>query len=205
MVIYVHGKGGSADEAGHYEKLFPGCEVIGFDYRATTPEEAEGEFLRFFAGRRAECDSLTLIANSIGAFFSMSSGIEKLVDRAYFISPIVDMERLICDMMRWADVTERELEARAEIPTNFGETLSWDYLCYVRAHPIVWNVPTFILYGGHDDLTSAETVSAFAEQHCASLTVMRGGSHWFHTDEQMRFLDKWIASAEGDRRDLTKS
>ena len=30
-VIYVHGKGGSADEAAHYQPLFPDAEVVGFD------------------------------------------------------------------------------------------------------------------------------------------------------------------------------
>lgn len=34
---------------------------------------------------------------------------ETLVDRAYFISPIVDMENLICNMMQWSNVTEQEL------------------------------------------------------------------------------------------------
>ena len=28
LVVYVHGKGGSADEAEHYRPLFPGFEVI---------------------------------------------------------------------------------------------------------------------------------------------------------------------------------
>ena len=26
----------------------------------------------------------------------------------------------------------------------------------------------------------------------AGLTVMEGGEHWFHTKEQMRFLDRWM-------------
>ena len=41
-------------------------------------------------------------------------------------------------------------------------------------------------------LTSIETVSAFAKQHHAGLIVMPGGEHWFHTEEQMQFLDHWI-------------
>lgn len=191
-IIYVHGKGGSAEEAEHYRLLFPDCEIIGFDYRSQTPWEAEEEFPAFFAERRTHCDRLTLIANSIGAFFAMSARIEKFVDRAFFISPVADMEKLIGNMMRWANVSEQELEKKREIPTAFGETLSWDYLCYVREHPLFWNVPTKILYGEHDGLTSIETVSAFAEKHCAKLTVMPDGEHWFHTEEQMRFLDGWI-------------
>lgn len=34
IVIYVHGKDGSAEEAEHYRTLFPEAEVIGFDYHA---------------------------------------------------------------------------------------------------------------------------------------------------------------------------
>ena len=36
IVIYVHGKGGSMEEAEHYKPLFPDSEIIGFDYRAQT-------------------------------------------------------------------------------------------------------------------------------------------------------------------------
>lgn len=191
-VIYVHGKGGSAEEAEHYRSLFPNSEVIGFDYRAKAPWEAREEFPKFFAEQRKRCDGLTLAANSIGAFFSMSSLDETLVDRAYFISPVVDMEKLIGSMMMWAGVTEQELEKKLEIPTEFGETLSWNYLTYVRAHPISWKIPTRILYGEHDNLTSLETMTAFAKRIGAELTVMPGGEHWFHTGEQMHFLDDWI-------------
>ena len=103
------------------------------------------------------------------------------------------MEKLIGDMMTWANVTEQRLEERRKIATDFGETLSWRYLCYVHEHPVEWRVPTRILYGERDNLTSKETISAFAERVGAELTVMPGGEHWFHTAEQMRFLDVWIS------------
>lgn len=192
IVIYVHGKGGSAEEAEHYQALFPEAEVIGFDYRAKTPWEAKEEFPLFFTKQRSRCDRLTLIANSIGAFFCLASLDETLVDRAYLISPVVDMEKLIGNMMLWAGVSGQELAEKKEIPTQFGETLSWEYLTYVREHSISWRVPTRILYGERDNLTSFETVSAFAKKTGAALTVMPDGEHWFHTEAQMRFLDRWI-------------
>lgn len=192
LIVYVHGKDGSAEEAEHYTSLFPKDEVIGFDYRSQAPWKAKKEFSAFFAVQRSQCEHLTLIVNSIGAFFALSSLDKTLVDWAYLISPVVDMEALICNMMQWANVTEQELAEKREIATNFGEILSWEYLCYVRQHPIIWNVPTCILYGEHDNLTSIETVSAFAKQHRAELTVMPDGEHWFHTEEQMQFLNHWI-------------
>ena len=172
IVVYVYGKGGNANEAEHYKSLFPGSEVIGFDYKSQTPWEAKEEFTDFFAKQRRHCDSLTLVANSIGAFFSLFSLNDSLVDKAYLISPVADMEKLICSMMQWANVTEQELSEKSEIETDFGETLSWNYLCYVRANPIVWRSPTRILYGEKDNLTSMETISDFANQSGAELTVM---------------------------------
>ena len=194
IMIYVHGKGGSAAEAEHYKALFPEAEVLGFDYRAQTPWEAKAEFPQFFEKQRKQCDRLTLAANSIGAFFSLSSLDETLIDRAYFISPVVDMKNLIENIMLWTGVSERELAEKQEIPTQFGETLSWAYLTYVREHPVLWQVPTRILYGAHDNLTSLETIRAFAEKTGAELTVMPDGEHWFHTERQMQFLDQWIVT-----------
>ena len=179
-VIYVHGKGGSAAEAEHYIKLFPDCRVVGFDYQAQTPWEAKNEFPAFFEKQREEIDSVTLAANSIGAFFSMSSLSKAQVDRAFFISPVVNMEKLITDMMMWAGVDLEELREKGEIPTDFGETLSWEYLCYVRENPVTWDVPTHILYGERDRLTSYVTVKTFAQKIGASVTVMPQGEHWFH-------------------------
>ena len=191
-VLYIHGKGGNAAECAHYKPLFPVCEVIGLDYQTFTPWEAGEEIRAAVKALKAKGKRIILIANSIGAYFSMNAGIDAMIERACFISPIVDMERLIADMMRWANVTEAELEARGTIHTAFGEDLSWNYLCYVRSHPIVWTASTRILYGSRDNLTSLETIRDFAKKHNAALTIMEGGEHWFHTEEQMRFLDNWI-------------
>lgn len=195
IVIYVHGKGGTAEEAKHYQPLFAESDVIGFDYKSQNPWEAKSEFSDFYDLHSKGYDSVILVANSIGAFFSMNSLAEKKISKALFISPIVNMERLIMDMMIWANVSEDELCRKKEISTDFGETLSWEYLCYVRKHPIKWNIPTCILCGANDNLTSIETVSEFAEQTGASLTIMNDGEHWFHTDEQMEFLDNWIRNS----------
>lgn len=196
LVLYIHGKGGSAEEAKHYQPLFPDRDVIGLDYTAQMPWEAKTEFPKLYDSVCGNYESVTVIANSIGAFFTMQALADRQIEKAYFISPIVNMEQLIADMMRWAGVTEEDLQARGEIETAFGETLSWEYLCYVRQHPVIWRVPTQILYGEKDNLTSYETVSKFADQSGAALTVMKNGEHWFRTQEQMQFLDNWIRQAE---------
>ena len=192
LVIYVHGKGGNAEEAKHYQPLFAESDVIGFDYKSQNPWEAKEEFTCFYDMHSKGYNSVVLVANSIGAFFVMNALHDKRIEKAYFISPVVNMEKLIMDMMMWAKVTEDELCGKKEIQTDFGETISWEYLCYVRKHPIAWTVPTHILYGEKDNLTSYETISEFANRIKATLTVMKNGEHWFHTEEQMKFLDNWI-------------
>lgn len=191
-VVYLHGKGGNAAEAAHYRPLFPEHEVFGFDYTAAAPWEAAAEFPPYFDALCREYGPVTLIANSIGAYFALHALGAGQVETAYLISPVTDMGALILGMMRQAGVTEEALQKRGVIPTDFGEPLSWDYLCWVRTHPVTWDVPTHILYGEHDALVAPETVRAFAEKVGASLTVMPGGEHWFHTPEQMAFLDGWL-------------
>lgn len=192
VVLYVHGKGGSASEAEHYKTLFPQAHVYGFDYKAQNPWDAKEEFKKKITELKARYEDIILVAGSIGAYFSMNARISDSISKAYFISPIVNLEQLIMDMITWAGVTEKSLEERKIIKTDFGEDLSWDYLQYVRNNPITWNVMTEILYGSTDNLQSIDTINEFAERTNASVTIMDGGEHWFHTEEQMKFLDDWI-------------
>lgn len=192
-VVYVHGKKGSVDEADHYKKILDdGYDVIGFDYKSAYPWDAKKEFFDFFTQIAKEYPKTILIANSLGAYFSLISLSEHPIEKAMFISPVVNMEKLIFDMMKWAKLSEEELKLQKEIRTSFGETLSWQNLSYVREHPTTWNIPTCILYGENDHLTSLDTMTIFANSIKAKLTVLDNGEHWFHTREQMDFLDHWI-------------
>lgn len=194
-VLYIHGKGGSYLEAEQYKKNCPGWQVIGVDYEVDFPWLVRGWIREAYDQARQAGGPIRVIANSIGAYFAMLALQGCKMEKALFISPVLDMERLILDMMGWARVSEEELRRRGEIPTEFGETLSWKYLCYVRENPIAWKVPTDILYAGGDSLISRETVDVFVRSHPASLTVMENGEHWFHTAEQLAFLDEWMKKA----------
>ena len=188
--MYIHGKNGSPNEAEHYKKFFPDCEVIGLEYKNSADIAcAVKNFKNYY-------EKIILVANSIGAYFAMNAGIDEKIFKAYFISPIVDMEKLIVELMKKFNVTEEELRRKKIIPTDFGENLSWEYLKYVRENPITWNVPTKILYGEKDFITPIETIKNFAEKFNAEVTIMENGEHWFHTEEQIKFLDNWIKNLE---------
>ena len=192
VVIYIHGKYGTAEEAEYYRKFFNETDIIGFEYTSEYPWDFQKEFSNFIDNIYTKYKKISIIANSIGAYFTMLSLTNKNIEKAFFISPIVDMEKLIIDMMFLENITEEELYKKKEIKTSFGETISWKYLTFVRKNPIEWNVLTYILYGEKDNMTSYEAILNFTNKSKANLTIMRDGEHWFHTDEQMEFLNNWI-------------
>lgn len=201
--LYIHGKSGYKELAEPFARLVcPGdAQVLsidlpdhgerkgsgGFDPRHVVPElTAVMELMR------ERYDSISLYATSIGAWFSMLAFPDVPLEKALFVSPVLDMSALIRRMMDWAGVDDAWLEREREISTDFGETLSWDYYQYVKARPIVkWDAPTEILYAGRDDLVERETVDAFAARFGCGVTVMENGEHWFHTPEQLSVLEKW--------------
>lgn len=92
-----------------------------------------------------------LFACSLGACFSLAAYADEPLEQALFLSPVLDMRRLIENMMGWFGVTQERLCRERAIETPTGETLYWDYYCYVKEHPVRrWDTPTSILCGGRD-------------------------------------------------------
>lgn len=205
LFLYIHGKMGRKEEAARFAEIVcpKGYQVLSMDLpghgeRADemerfVPWEVVPELQAVYANTQKRWKRISLYANSIGAYFSLLALRDAKLEKSLFVSPILDMEKLIRDMMDWAGVTQEQLQQAGEIPTAFGETLSWSYLTYAAEHRITeWDSPTAILYAGHDHLTARETVDAFAKRFGCTVTVMENGEHWFHTEEQMAVLDAWL-------------
>lgn len=47
---------------------------------------------------------VSLRANSIGAWLAMTALQDEMLEKALLVSPVVDMEKLIMNMMMWAGV-----------------------------------------------------------------------------------------------------
>lgn len=191
-VLYIHGLGGNIDEARHYEHLFDDADIIGFDYQSGYPWEARVEFKDKISDLASRYQKITVIAISIGAYFLMNAEVSEYIDKAFFISPILDMESLIMKMMVWNGVSEEELKEKKIIHNNYGDDLSYEYLEYVRKNPVIWNVRTAVLYGAKDNLQSKDVIDEFVDKHKAILTVFKNSEHYIHTDEEMQLLDEWI-------------
>lgn len=205
LFLYIHGKMGRKEEAAHLAEIVfsAGYQVLSIDLPGHGERTSEME--RFVPWEvvpelRAVCgfawqrwEKISLYANSIGAYFSLLAYREAKFEKSLFVSPILDMDKLIRDMMGWAGVTREQLQQTGEIPTAFGETLSWEYLTYAAENRITkWDSPTAILYAGQDHLTARKTVDDFAQRFGCAVTVMENGEHWFHTEEQLSVLDAWL-------------
>ena len=205
LFLYIHGKLGSKEEAAHFAEIVcpKGYQVLSIDLpghgeRADemerfVPWEVVTELQAVYGFARQHWKRIRLYGSSIGAYFSLLAFRDAKLEKSLFVSPILDMEKLICDMMGWAGVTREQLQQAGEIPTAFGETLSWKYLTYAAEHRITkWDSPTAILYAGQDHLTARATVDSFAQRFGCTVTVMENGEHCFHTEEQLAVLDAWL-------------
>ena len=205
LFLYIHGKMGCKEEAARFAEIVcpKGYQVLSIDLpghgertgemERFVPWEVVPELQAVYEFSQQRWKKISLYANSIGAYFSLLAFREAKPEKSLFVSPILDMEKLIRDMMGWAGVTQEQLQQAGEIPTAFGETLSWKYLAYAAEHRITkWDSPTAILYAGQDHLTARITVDDFAQRFGCTVTVMENGEHWFHTEEQLAVLDAWL-------------
>ena len=205
LFLCIHGKMGCKEEAARFAEIVcpMGYQVLSIDLpghgeRASemerfVPWEVVPELRAVYDYAQEHWNYVSLYANSIGAYFSLLAFREVNLEKSLFVSPILDMEKLIHDMMGWAGVSQEQLKEAGEIPTAFGETLSWKYLTYAAEHRITeWDSPTAILYAGQDHLTVRGTVDDFAQRFGCTVTTMEDGEHWFHTEEQLVALDAWI-------------
>lgn len=204
VCLFLHGQSGHKEEGERFAQIAnpKGWQVVAIDLPQHGQRQGGAEpFLPWVVVPELEqvwqqlqgrWKRIALRANSIGAWLAMLALAGKPVDTCLFVSPVVDMENLIQTMMTWAGVTEERLEREREIPTDFGQTLSWDYLKYVRQHPVhALSAHTNILYGDQDNLVPQPVVECFARAEGAHLTVYPGGEHWFHTPEQVDVMGQW--------------
>lgn len=148
------------------------------------------EVLRFARGIASR---ISVFGCSMGAYFSLLAYAGEDIQRALFLSPVTDMERVIHNIMENCGVDEASFRAMRTVP-NPVETLYWDYYVYVKEHPITrWEVPTFILRGENDTLCEKAYAEIFADRFHCELTEQKGGEHWFHTDAQLAFFRAWVS------------
>lgn len=142
---------------------------------------------------KASYNEINIWACSIGAYFSLLAYKDEDLKQCLFLSPVVNMKIIIENMMLWSNTTEKELNEKQEIKTDFGQTLYWDYYLYVKENPITnWNKKTYILYGNKDNMQNESIIKNFSSEFNCDLTILKNGEHYFHTEEQLNFYNDWL-------------
>lgn len=205
VFIAVHGKMSSKENFTDFSSIAEskGYQVLSFDLPehgerktqayACNPWNGVKDLQLIMNFARRNWTVLNLYAESLGAYFSLLAYQKEPLQNCLFLSPLLNMVKLIENMMNRAGVDTAKLQVHKEIPTSFGETLSWEYYSFARQNEIRhWQVPTAILYGSEDNLTDRKTVDTFTAQFNCNLSIMEGGEHWFHTPEQLNVMKKWL-------------
>ena len=180
-----------------------GYQVLSFDLTGHGERKDEGEFSKVqdyirelseiidFA--KENWKNINLFGNSIGAYFGLLAYKDEKLSKAWFLSPVTDMKRIIENMMKWCNITEERLKEEKTISTQIGQNLYWNYWEYVKENPIEkWEVPTYILYGEKDSLCEKDFVIKFAEKFHSDLKISEESEHWFHTEKDLEELKKWL-------------
>lgn len=183
------------------EAVAKGYQVVSFDLpehgdrikepRLCKVQNCVKDLSRVMSYVRACSNEISLFGCSIGAYFSLLAYKDEAIRQTLLLSPVVDMKRIINNIMAWCGVTEESLEKQQQVVTAL-KVLYWDYYQYVISHPIIWNKPTTILYGTNDNISEFEYVSRFAESAHAKITLLQDGDHFFHTEKQLAFFRQWL-------------
>lgn len=185
------------------EALQKGYQVLSFDLPEHGERKSDGipckvqfcvnELSIIMNYAKEHWKEVNLFACSMGAYFSLLAYQNDVLRKALFLSPVVNMERIIENMMLCFNVTPERLQKEMTIETPIGQKLYWDYLCYVKQHPInTWNTDTNIMYGAKDELCEIETINYFVKKYCCGLEIMDKGEHYFHTEEQLNEFKHWL-------------
>lgn len=211
LLIYLHGRMGCKEEAASLVPHFcpKGYQILAVDlpeHGSRRPEHGERqkdptdkkeclpwvvipEWTAMLAWVRERYEHISFCAVSMSAWFLMRSFRDERFEKAYFISPIVDMRRVIEDMMARAGVTASDLGWKQFIPTDEG-MLIWDYYAYAAYQPINrWDTPTEVLYAKGDVLQPQSTIEAYANRFGWHVTVI-DGQHWISLDTPA--LQDWL-------------
>ena len=173
VFLFVHGLHGHKEEAHAFAEVAEpkGYQVLGIDLplerKPWTVLPLLNEVREYLY---KNWKFVSLRANSIGSWFSLLTFQGGKVERALFVSPLLDMKMFI-----------EEQPSREE-----------DYYKWVIKNPITqWDAPTYILRPEIDQIVSENVGSDFILQHRCQVTIMPDGEHWFHTPEQLAFLEEW--------------
>lgn len=191
-VVYIHGLFGNAKEAEFYSFLSNKYDVIGLDYKDGNPWEVKNQVISEFTKISARYKKIYVIANSMGVFYAYRYLSSFKIEKAFFISPFVNMKTYIEFQMHKHSISRKQFEESKIIELPDKQVISYDFYQSLLIKDN-WKTKTYILYGEKDKVVDKDNVFNFASNHDVCLTIMKNGEHYFHTSSQLKFVKRWMS------------
>ena len=208
ILIEVHGNLSNKEDAvislTAKRAVDKGYQVVSFDLPkhgarahddyACTPPNCISDLHAVYKYAKSLGSEISVFGCSMGAYFTLLAYHEHNIKQSLFLSPVVNMERIIKSLMQGFNISEDRLEAEKQIELPIGEVLDWDYYTFVRENPITfdWNMPTNILYGSNDTVCDLDDVLDFSTRYQAEVKVDDNGEHYYHTEEHLETVSQWL-------------
>ena len=161
------------------------------DGTAFTAKAASGEVRDFVQLAREEANKISLLAISVGAYAALCDTPSGTFERAWLVSPLLDLERYVRDVMSTYSVTDERLEAKTVINTPRA-SLSWPDLCFLTEHPVRLDMPSWTIRGSRDDVVPMEALSRFLSAPGAELVEIAGGPHFLGEPPYLDTVASWF-------------
>lgn len=177
-----------------------GDQLIAFDLPAHGDREdgkpftamaASPEVRAFAQLARGQSTEVGLLASSIGAYFSLCDTPAGTFERAWLVSPLIDLEHYIRGVMAEYSVTYEQLEAETVIDTPRA-VLEWPYLRFVEEHPARLDVPSWAIRGDQDEVVPFSALSRFVDAPGGELVQIEGGPHFLGRPPHLDTVVAWF-------------
>lgn len=155
--------------------------------------KAVADIRSIFSWGKARYSDIGLFACSIGVTFGMIACENECLTQAYFLSPVVNLEQLVLQMMDDEGIDEAQLRVKEFIISPSGSIYHIDYLNFLRQHHTLnWNVQTHILTGEQDPISEVSQVQLFASLYHATFDIVEGAEHYFNRFEEINCFRLWL-------------
>lgn len=165
------------------------------DSYTCTPQNCIRDLQSVYKFVKTQGSQISIFGCSLGAYFSLLAYHEYDVNQSIFLSPVVNMKKIINSLMRSFNISENQLKLEKQIALPIGQVLDWDYYTFVKNNPITfnWDVPTHILYGKNDTMCDEADIKEFTERYQLNLEIDEDGEHFYHTAEQLDVFNNWLS------------
>lgn len=206
IIIAAHGRNSSKVDDCMWvlaeEAMKKGYQVLTFDFpqhgermyerRMMMPDKCVDDLKTVYEYVKKDWKKVSIFGCSMGCYFELVALSDIPVERAWFLSPLTDMAKMVKGLMDFFGISEEELKEQVFIE-NDDEPLYYPYYEYLKNHPVTnWPHKTYLLRGDRDRTCGYEEVDVFAEKFGCELTEIKDCEHWFHTDEELEFFRKWL-------------